>query len=110
MGLFGLATLTLTRRTKEIGIRKILGANAVQMLQLLSKDFVLLVVISGVIACPVAWWAMRIWLADFAYRTSISWWIFLFATSASVAIALVTVATQTIKASMANPVKSLRTD
>jgi putative ABC transport system permease protein len=110
MGLFGLATLTVTRRTKEIGIRKILGANAVQLVQLLSKDFVLLVLIAAIIAFPAAWWAMHVWLSDFAYRTNISWWIFLFAATASIVISLITVATQAIKAAIANPVKSLRTE
>jgi len=110
MGLFGLATLTVTRRTKEIGIRKVLGASALQLVQLLSKDFLLLVVIASVIAFPVAWWAMQAWLSDFAYRTQIVWWIFLVAGIASIVVAFVTISTQAIKAAMANPVKSLRTE
>jgi len=110
MGLFGLATLTVTRRTKEIGIRKVLGANATQLVQLLSKDFLLLVVIASLIAFPVAWWAMKTWLSDFAYRTTIGWWIFLIAGIASIVVAFVTISTQAIKAAMANPVKSLRTE
>jgi putative ABC transport system permease protein len=110
MGLFGLATLTVTRRTKEIGIRKVLGANATQLVKLLSKDFLLLIVIAALIAFPVAWWAMNKWLADFAYRTSISWWVFAVAAIVSLVIALVTISTQAIKAAMMNPVKSLRTE
>jgi putative ABC transport system permease protein len=110
MGLFGLATLTVTRRTKEIGIRKVLGANVTELVRLLSKDFLVLVVIASVIAFPIAWWAMNAWLSDFAYRTSIAWWVFAIAGIASIIIAFVTISTQAIKAAMANPVKSLRTE
>ncbi len=110
MGLFGLSTLTVTRRTKEIGIRKVLGANAMQLVQLLSKDFLLLVVISALIAFPVSWWTMNKWLSDFAYRTAIGWWVFVFAGIASVIVAFVTISFQAIKSAIANPVKSLRTE
>ncbi|HVX25707.1 MAG TPA: ABC transporter permease [Parafilimonas sp.] len=110
MGLFGLATITVTRRTKEIGIRKVLGANAMQLIQLLSKDFIILIVIASLIAFPIAWWAMNAWLADFAYRTNISWWIFILSGMVSVIIAFITISTQAIKAAIANPVKSLRTE
>jgi putative ABC transport system permease protein len=110
MGLFGLATLTVTRRTKEIGIRKVLGANATQLVKLLSKDFLLLIVIAALVAFPLAWWAMNKWLSDFAYRTSISWWVFAIAAIVSIVIAFVTISTQAIKAAMMNPVKSLRTE
>jgi len=110
MGLFGLATLTVTRRTKEIGIRKVLGANATQLVKLLSKDFLLLIVIAALVAFPVAWWAMNKWLSDFAYRTSISWWVFAIAAIVSIVIAFVTISTQAVKAAMMNPVKSLRTE
>lgn len=110
MGLFGLATLTVTRRTKEIGIRKVLGANAMQLVQLLSKDFLLLVVIASIIAFPIAWWAMQTWLSDFAYRITIGWWVFLVAGITSVIIAFFTISAQAIKAAIANPVKSLRTE
>ena len=110
MGLFGLATLTVTRRTKEIGVRKVLGANALQLVRLLSKDFLVLVVIAALVAFPIAWWAMQKWLSDFAYRTSIDWWVFALAATASIVIALVTISTQSIKAAMMNPVKSLRTE
>jgi len=110
MGLFGLATLTVTRRTKEIGIRKVMGANGIQIVQLLSKEFVVLVAIAALISFPVAWWAMHNWLADFSYRVEIAWWVFLVAGAAAILIALVTVAFQAIKAAMANPVKSLRSE
>jgi putative ABC transport system permease protein len=110
MGLFGLATLTVTRRTKEIGIRKVLGANALQVVGLLSKDFLALVVVAAVIAFPIGWWAMQKWLSDFAYRTSIAWWVFALAAVASIVVALVTISTQSVKAAMMNPVKSLRTE
>ena len=110
MGLFGLATLTVTRRTKEIGIRKVLGANALQLVRLLSKDFLVLVVVAALVAFPIAWWAMQKWLSDFAYRTSIGWWVFALAATASIVIALVTISTQSIKAAMMNPVKSLRAE
>jgi putative ABC transport system permease protein len=110
MGLFGLATLTVTRRTKEIGIRKVLGANVTQLVKLLSKDFLLLIVIASLIAFPVAWGAMNKWLSDFAYRTSITWWVFAVAGIVSIVIAFVTISTQAIKAALMNPVKSLRTE
>jgi len=110
MGLFGLATLTVTRRTKEIGIRKVLGANATQLVKLLSKDFLLLIVIAALVAFPVAWWAMNKWLSDFAYRTSISWWVFAIAAIVSIVIAFVTISTQAVKAALMNPVQSLRTE
>jgi len=110
MGLFGLATLTVTRRTKEIGIRKVLGASAAQVVKLLSRDFLLLIVLAALIAFPVAWWAMNKWLADFAYRTGISWWVFAVAAIVSIVVAFVTISTQAIKAAWMNPVKSLRTE
>ena len=110
MGLFGLATLTVARRTKEIGIRKVLGANAIQLVRLLSKDFLLLIVIAALVAFPISWWAMNKWLADFAYRTGISWWVFAIAAIVSLVIAFVTISTQAVKAAMMNPVKSLRTE
>ena len=110
MGLFGLATLTVTRRTKEIGIRKVLGANAMQLVRLLSRDFLLLVVVAALIAFPIAWWAIQKWLSDFAYRTTIGWWVFALAAVASIVIALLTISAQSLKAAMMNPVKSLRTE
>ena len=110
MGLFGLATLTVTRRTKEIGIRKVLGANVGAIVKLLSEDFVVLVIIASLVAFPVAWWTLQDWLSDFAYSINISWWVFIAAAFTTIIIALVTVSVQTIKAALANPVKSLRTE
>jgi putative ABC transport system permease protein len=110
LGLFGLAAFTAERRTKEIGIRKVLGAGVPGIVQLLSREFVLLVAIAFVLASPVAWYGMNAWLQDFAYRIDISWWIFAIAGISSITIALVTVCFQAIKAALANPVKSLRTE
>jgi putative ABC transport system permease protein len=108
LGLLGLAAYTAQRRTKEIGIRKVLGASVPEMAGLLSKDFLKLVFISCVIAFPVALWAMNSWLQDYQYRTPIQWWIFPFAGLIALAIAMLTVSFQAIKAAIANPVKSLR--
>jgi putative ABC transport system permease protein len=110
MGLLGLATLTVTRRTKEIGIRKVLGANPFQLVTLLSREFLTLVVFASLVAFPLAWWAMQKWLSDFAYRTNIAWWVFALAAIASIIVALLTISTQSIKAAMMNPAKSLRTE
>ena len=110
MGLFALAAFSAEQRTKEIGIRKVLGANALDIVGLLSRHFMTLVLIASLIAFPVAWWAMNNWLKDFPYRIEISWWIFAAAIIAALAIALLTVSFQSVKAAMANPVKSLRTE
>lgn len=110
MGLFGLATLAVTRRTKEIGIRKVLGANVSGIVGLLSKDFAKLIIIAAVIAFPLAWWFMNDWLKDFAYRVNISWWVFVLAGVAALLVALFTISFQAIRAALANPVKSLRTE
>jgi len=110
LGLFGLVTFTAERRTKEIGIRKVLGAGVPGIVQLLSKDFLKLVFVSIVLATPVAWWAMNKWLQDFAYRITISWWMFAIAGAVAILIALFTVSFKAIKAAMANPVKSLRSE
>jgi putative ABC transport system permease protein len=110
MGLFGLAAFTANQRKREIGIRKVLGAGVPQLVSLLSREFILLVVLSTVIAAPVAGWAMHRWLQDFAYRTSMPWWIFVLAGVAAVVIALVTVSYQAIRAATANPVESLRVE
>ncbi|HYE55425.1 MAG TPA: FtsX-like permease family protein, partial [Chitinophagaceae bacterium] len=110
MGLFGLATLTVVRRTKEIGIRKVLGASVTTIVGLLSKDFVRLVLIAAVIAFPLAWWAMNNWLSDFAYKTNIGWWVYAIAAVVALLIALATVSFQAIRAALSNPVKSLRTE
>jgi putative ABC transport system permease protein len=110
LGLFGLATFTAGQRTKEIGVRKVLGASVAGIVQMLSKDFLKLVLFASVIAFPVAWWAMIKWLQNFAYRTDIGWWVFAAAGIIALLIALVTVSFQAIKAAVANPVKSLRTE
>jgi putative ABC transport system permease protein len=110
LGLFGLAAFSAEQRQKEIGIRKVLGASIPGIVGLLSKDFVKLVVISFVIASPIAWWAMNKWLQAFSYKVTISWWMFAIAGLLSVFIALATVSFQAIKASLANPVKSLKTE
>ncbi len=110
LGLFALAAFTTVQRTKEIGIRKILGANTGNITLLISRQFISLVLIGIVIASPLAWWAANSWLQDFAYRINISWWIFIAAGAMAVLIALITVSYHAIKASLANPVKSLRTE
>ena len=110
LGLFGLAIYTAERRTKEIGIRKILGASVHGVVGLLSKDFLKLVFIAAIIAFPLAWWAMNKWLEDFVYRINISWEVFVVAGIAVLLIALITVSFKAIKAAIANPVKSLRTE
>ncbi|RYE20043.1 MAG: FtsX-like permease family protein, partial [Sphingobacteriaceae bacterium] len=110
LGLFGLAIYTTEQRTKEIGIRKVLGASVVQVVNLLSADFLKLILIACFIAFPIAFWAMHNWLQDFAYRITISWWIFALAAIIAITIALITVSFQAIKAALANPVKSLRSE
>lgn len=110
LGLFGLAMHTAERRTKEIGIRKVLGASIANVVLMLSKDFLKLVLLASVIAFPVAWYAMNTWLQDFAYRTTISWWVFAFATGIVTLIALVTISFQSLKAATDNPVKSLKSE
>ena len=110
LGLFGLATFIAEQRTKEIGIRKVLGASVNGIVQLLSKDFLRLVLISFVIATPVAWYFMNKWLQDFNYRVNIGWWVFALAGFIALIIALVTVSTQAIRAALANPINNLRTE
>jgi ABC-type antimicrobial peptide transport system permease subunit len=110
LGLLGLVIYITNSRTKEIGIRKILGASVVAIVSILSIDFMLLVLLAFAIAAPIAWWATYTWLQDFAYRTSISWWIFAVSGGAMVLLAMITLSIQTIKAAVANPVKSLRTE
>lgn len=110
LGLFGLSAFAISQRIKEIGVRKVLGADTNIIVVLLSKDFLKLVVIAAVIAFPIAWFAMNKWLQDFAYRITIPWWIFLMAGVIAALIALITIGTQAIKAALANPVKSLRTE
>lgn len=110
LGLMGLSAFAITQRIKEIGIRKVLGASISNIVVLLSKDFLRLVIIASLIAFPVAWYAMHQWLADYAYRIDISWWIFIIAGLIAATIAVVTVSIQAVKAAIANPVKSLRTE
>jgi putative ABC transport system permease protein len=110
LGLFGLAAYAAEQRTKEISIRKILGATVSNITGMLSKDFLKLIVIACLIAFPVAWWAMNKWLQSFAYRINISWWVFAIAGISALVIALITISFQSIKAALANPVKSLRTE
>ena len=110
MGLFGLATFTADQRTKEIGIRKVLGASAGQIVGLLSKDFMKLILIACAFAFPLSWYAMHQWLQDYAYRIDMGWWIFIASGILALAIALLTVSFQAVKAALANPVESLRSD
>ncbi|HTQ66181.1 MAG TPA: ABC transporter permease [Puia sp.] len=110
LGLFGLAAYTAERRTKEIGIRKVLGASVAGIASLLSKDFLLLVLISCMVAFPIAWWTMHHWLQNYQYRIEINWWVFFAAAIVAIMIAILTISFQAIKAAIANPVKSLRTE
>ncbi|RYE27952.1 MAG: FtsX-like permease family protein, partial [Sphingobacteriaceae bacterium] len=110
LGLFGLAIYTTEQRSKEIGIRKVLGASVLQVVNLLSADFLKLILLACFVAFPLAYWAMHNWLQDFAYRITISWWIFALAAFTAVLIALFTISFQAVKAALANPVKSLRSE
>ena len=110
MGLFGLATFTAEQRTKEIGVRKVLGASVTSIVALLSKDFLTLVLVALVIASPIAWWAMHRWLKGFSYKVDLEWWVFALAGLLAIGISLLTVSFQSIKAALANPVKSLRNE
>lgn len=110
LGLFGLASYMVLQRNKEIGIRKVLGASVAGITGLLAKDFLKLVAIAIIIASPVAWWAMNNWLSDFAYHIDLQWWMFTAAGATAVAVAFLTVSFQSVKAALANPVKSLRSE
>ena len=110
LGLFGLSAYIAERRIKEIGVRKVLGASVPNVVMLLSKDFLILTLIAAVIAFPIAWWWMNKWLEDFAYRININWTVFIIAGLCTLLVALLTVSFQAIKAAIANPVKSLRTE
>ena len=110
LGLLGLSLFATTQRTKEIGVRKVLGATVSNIVFLLSKDFIKLVLIAFVIASPLAYYVMHTWLQDFAYRIDIGYWIFIIAGLLAIVIALATISFQAIKAAIANPVKSLRTE
>ncbi len=108
LGLFGLASCSVEQRTKEIGVRKVLGATAMGITSLLSKDFLKLVIVANIISWPISWFAMNHWLQGFAYRIEIGWWAFLLAGGLALLIALLTVSTQAIRVAVANPVESLR--
>ena len=110
MGLLGLVIYTTNQRTKEIGVRKVLGASISNIVSILSRDFVLLVLIASLIAIPLTWWAMHKWLENFAYQTPVSWWVFVLSILLMMAVALITLSIQTIRAANANPVDSLRTE
>jgi putative ABC transport system permease protein len=110
LGLFGLVTYAAEQRTKEIGVRKVLGASVSGIVAMLSKDFAKLILIASLIAFPIAWWSMHKWLQSFAYRITISWWVFIVAATTATVIAMITISFQAIKAAIANPVRSLRTE
>lgn len=110
LGLFGLASYSAERRIKEIGVRKVMGASVAGIVALLSRDFLKLVILSILIASPIAYWAVSTWLDDFAYRINIEWWIFVLAGLLSVVVALLTISFQSIKAALTNPIKSLRSE
>jgi len=110
LGLFGMASFIAEQRTKEIGVRKVLGASVFNVWQLLSKDFIMLVIIAILIAIPMSYYFMHGWLQNYTYRTDLSWWIFTAAAIGALIITLLTVSFQAIKAAIANPVKSLRTE
>jgi ABC-type antimicrobial peptide transport system permease subunit len=110
LGLYGLASFMAVQRIKEVGIRKVLGATAVNIVYLFSKEFIILISIAFVIATPIAWYYMHQWLQDYPYRIDMSWWLFIAGGIASIIIALITVSFQAIKAALANPVKSLRAE
>ncbi len=110
LGLFGLASYAAERRTKEVGIRKVMGASLQNLVLMLSKDFLKYVLIAALIALPLSWFSVHKWLQDYAYRINISWWIFLSAVLVAMLIAFATISFQAIKAAIANPVKSLRTE
>jgi putative ABC transport system permease protein len=108
LGLYGLTLFTIENRIKEIGIRKVLGASVLNILKIFFEDYLKLILISTVLACPLAWYAMNKWLENFAYKISISWWLFALAGGIALLIALATVCFQAMKAATANPVKALR--
>jgi putative ABC transport system permease protein len=110
LGLFGLSIYTAERRTKEIGVRKVLGASVQSLVSLLSKDFLKLVFIAAFVAFPVAWWAMNSWLQAFVYRINVQWWVFAASGTLALLIALCTISFQAVKTALMNPVKSLRTE
>jgi putative ABC transport system permease protein len=110
LGLFGLATLSTEQRSKEVGIRKVLGAGLTGLVYLLAKDFLKLVGIAFIIATPVAWWTMNTWLEGFAYRIHLNWWMFALAGAIAMIVAMCTVSLQAVKGAIANPLKNLKTE
>ena len=110
LGLLALSAFIIQQRSKEIGIRKVLGATTSGIITLLSKDFLKLVVVAFIIATPIAWYVMNQWLQDFAYRVDMEWWIFVVAGVGAVGIAFITVSFQSVKAALANPVNSIKTE
>ncbi|MEN0051915.1 MAG: FtsX-like permease family protein, partial [Bacteroidota bacterium] len=110
LGLFGLTLFSVQQRTKEIGTRKVLGASVLDIVQLLAQHFLKLVLFATLLATPIAWYFMNNWLQSFAYRMDVQWWIFVVAGAAAILIALLTVSVQTVKAALANPVESLRSE
>jgi len=108
LGLLGLASFTAERRTKEIGVRKVLGASVAGIVRLLTTTFIKWVLLANIIAWPIAWYAMNKWLQNFAYRINMTWWMFVLAGTLALTIALLTVSYQAVRAAMANPVESLR--
>lgn len=110
MGIFGLATYTAEKRFKEIGIRKVLGASALSIVNLLSKDFLKLVLVALIIAIPLAWYFMKSWLNNFAFHINLDWWVFAVAGFIAIGIALATVVFQSARAAMSDPVESIRSE
>ncbi|GAB3048177.1 ABC transporter permease [Spirosoma pulveris] len=110
LGVFGLMAFTTQQRTKEIGVRKVLGASVTQIISLLAKDFLILALIAVIVASPIAWYAMHRWLQSFAYRVAIEWWVFVWAGLLAVGTALITISFQSVKAALANPVQSLQSE
>jgi putative ABC transport system permease protein len=110
LGLFGLAAYMVEQRTREIGIRKVLGASITSVLILVSKEFLILVGFAFLIAIPLTWWGMQQWLQEFAYRTTLAWWIFPLAGIAALIIAMLTISFQAARAATANPIDSLRSE
>lgn len=110
LGLFGLTTFMAEQRTKEIGVRKVLGASIIDLVTLFTKDFLILILVAALIAFPVAWWMMHNWLQDFVYRVNVSWWAFALALGITLFIAIATISYQAVKAALMNPAKSLRTE
>jgi putative ABC transport system permease protein len=109
-GLFGLVTLSVSNRLREIAVRKVLGASVGRIILVISKDFLILVGIAALVAIPLAWIAMNYWLSDFAYRIDLSWWVFFLAVVPALLIAFVTICTQAVRAALANPIHGIRSE